>query len=66
MHTVNNQGDGTLFGRADFRYEPDSDAYNSPGKKRRLRERTNHKDLYIMYAVSTLDCCTKSLKSRCT
>ena len=31
MRTVNNQGDGTLFGRADFRYEPDSDTYVCPG-----------------------------------
>src|SRR6266851_2488923 len=31
MRTVNNQGDGTLFGRTDFRYEPDSDTYVCPG-----------------------------------
>jgi transposase len=27
MRTVNNQGDGTLFGRGDYLYEPDSDTY---------------------------------------
>jgi len=26
MRTVNNQGDGSLFGRLDFRYEPDTDS----------------------------------------
>jgi transposase len=30
MRTVNNQGDGTLFGRAAFRYEPDTDSYVCP------------------------------------
>jgi len=30
MRTVNNQGDGTLFGRADFRYEPETDSYLCP------------------------------------
>src|SRR6202162_2256024 len=34
MRTVNNQGDGKLFGREDFRYEPDSDTYVCPGNKR--------------------------------
>src|ERR1035438_4390863 len=43
MRTVNNQGDGTLFGRADFRYEPESDTYICPGDKRLLRKHTNHK-----------------------
>ena len=66
MRTVNNQGDGTLFGRADFRYEPDSDTYVCPGDKRLLRKHTNHKDRYTMYKASTGDCGTCSLKSRCT
>ena len=29
MRTVNNQGDGTLFGREDFRYEPGTNTYIS-------------------------------------
>jgi transposase len=66
MRTVNNQGDGTLFGREDFRYEPDSDTYACPGNKRLLRKHTNHKDRYTMYKASTSDCGTCSLKSRCT
>jgi transposase len=66
MRTVNNQGDGTLFGREDFRYEPDSDTYVCPGNKRLLRKHTNHKDRYTMYKASTADCGTCSLKSRCT
>jgi hypothetical protein len=53
MRTVNNQGDGTLFGRENFRYEPDSDTYVCPGNKRLLRKHTNLKDRYTMYKAST-------------
>jgi transposase len=66
MRTVNNQGDGTLFGRTDFRYEPGSDTYICPGDKRLLRKHTNHKDRYTMYKASATDCAACSLKSRCT
>ena len=66
MRTVNNQGDGTLFGRADFRYEPDSDTYICPGDKKLLRKHTNAKDRYTMYKASSVDCGSCSLKSRCT
>jgi hypothetical protein len=53
MRTVNNQGDGTLFGRNDFRYEQGSDTYVCPGDKRLLRKHTNHKDRYTMSSVKT-------------
>ena len=66
MRTVNNQGDGTLFSRAAFRYEPDTDSYLCPGDKRLLRKHTNHKDRYTMYKASASDCGACSLKSRCT
>ncbi|HEY1577478.1 MAG TPA: transposase, partial [Terracidiphilus sp.] len=66
MRTVNNQGDGTLFGRNEFRYEADSDSYICPGDKRLLRKHTNHKDRYTMYKASSIDCAGCSLKSRCT
>jgi transposase len=66
MRTVNNQGDGTLFGRTDFRYEPESDTYICPGDKRLLRKHTNHKDRYTMYKASSGDCAACSLKPRCT
>ena len=66
MRTVNNQGDGKLFGRTDFRYEPASDSYICPGEKRLLRKHTNLKDRYTMYKASSSDCGACSLKSRCT
>lgn len=66
MRTVNNQGDGTLFGREDFRYEAETDSYLCLGNKRLLRKHTNHKGRYIMYKASAIDCGGCPLKSRCT
>jgi hypothetical protein len=66
MRTVNNQGDGTLFGRAAFRYEAETDSYICPSSNRLLRKHTNHKDRYTMYKASAADCGACSLKSRCT
>ncbi len=56
MRTVNNQGGGGLFGREDFRYEPDTHTYLCPGNKKLLRKHTNHKDRYIMYKAAASDC----------
>lgn len=66
MRTVNNQGGGGLFGREEFRYEPDTDSYLCPGNKRLLRKHTNLKDRFIMYKAAASDCGACSLKSRCT
>ena len=43
MRTVNNQGDGTLFGREDFRYEPETDTYICPGDKTLRRKKIQSK-----------------------
>jgi hypothetical protein len=40
MRTVDSQGDGSLFGRLDLRYERDSDTYVCTGNKRLLRNNT--------------------------
>jgi transposase len=66
MRTVNNQGDGTFFGRTDFRYEPETDTYVCPSDRRLLSKHTNHKDRYTMYKASSLDCAACPLKSRYT
>jgi transposase len=66
MRTVNNQGDGTLFGRSAFRYEPETDSYVCPADKRLRRKHTNQKDRYTMYKASTSDCGACAMKSRCT
>jgi transposase len=66
MSTVNNQGGGGLFGRADFHHDTDTDSYVCSGNKKLLRKHTNHKDRYTMYKASAADCGACSLKSRCT
>jgi transposase len=70
MRTVNNQGDGTLFGRAAFRYEADSDTYVCPGNKRLLRKHTNNKDRYTSTASmgcrAPCDCPRESNRRRST
>jgi len=66
MRTVNNQGDGSLFGRKDFRYEPETNTYVCPGNKILRRKKLHRKDRYIVYEAARSDCGTCSLKSRCT
>jgi hypothetical protein len=46
MRTVNNQGDGSLFGRKEFLYKPDTDTYVCPGKKKLRRKKVHRKDRY--------------------
>jgi Transposase DDE domain len=64
--TVDDQGEGSFFGREDFRYEPETDTYVCPGSKRLLRESTNHKDRYTTYKASSAHCGACLMKSRCT
>jgi transposase len=66
MRTVNNQGDGNLFGREDFRYDPETNTYACPGNKTLRRKKIHRKDRYIVYEAATSDCGNCSLKSRCT
>jgi transposase len=66
MRTVNNQGDGKLFGRTDFKYDAETDSYTCPGDKKLLRKHTNLKDRYTMYKASSADCGACSLKPDCT
>lgn len=66
MRTVNNQGDGSLFGRTDFKYDAATDSYVCPGNKKLLRKHTNLKDRYTMYKASSTDCGACSLKPKCT
>ncbi len=66
MRTVNNQGDGKLFGRTEFKYDAETDSYTCPGDKKLLRKHTNLKDRYTMYKAASTDCGACSLKSNCT
>jgi len=66
MRTVNNQGDGTLFEREDFRYEPETNTYTCPGEKTLRRKKIHRKERYVVYEATVSDCGTCSLKPRCT
>jgi hypothetical protein len=55
MCTVSNLGDGTLFGRTDFRFERESDTYICSGNKRLRGKHTNRKDRYTMYKFTNLN-----------
>jgi hypothetical protein len=65
MRTVNNEGDGKLFGRTDFKYDAEAGSYTCPGEKKLLRKHTKLKDRYTMYKASSADCGACSLKSSC-
>jgi transposase len=60
----NNQGDGTLFDRSAFVYQPDSDTYSCPAGRTLVRKQIMRRDNCILYAA--LDCSECSLKARCT
>jgi transposase len=62
----NSQGDGTLFDRRLFRYEPESDTYLCPAGKTLKRKQLSKKDKAIFYTASKADCGQCGMKSRCT
>jgi transposase len=62
--SVNNQGDGTMFDRSAFVYQPDADIYTCPADRVLVRKQVMRRDSLILYAAS--DCAGCSLKPRCT
>ena len=63
---VNNQGDGTLFDRSRFVYQPESDAYLCPAGKTVNRKQLHRKDRAVLYQASAADCGICAMKPRCT
>lgn len=61
---TNNQGDGTLFDRSAFVYQPDSDTYSCPAGRMLVRKQIMRRDNCVLYAAQ--DCSGCALKSRCT
>lgn len=61
---VNNRGDGTLFGRTDFKYDPSSDTFLCPAGQH--LHRYQRKPQFIVYAGKPEVCGACPLKSRCT
>jgi transposase len=64
--SVNNHGDGALFGRTAFVYQPDTDNYLCPAGKTVRRKQINRKELAVIYQAQASDCATCSLKPHCT
>jgi transposase len=63
---VNNQGDGTLFDRTRFVYEPNSDTFRCPAQKTLARQQVLKHKKTVQYAASAADCSRCPLKSQCT
>ena len=60
----NNQGDGTLFDRSAFVYQPDTDTYRCPAERTLVRKQIMRRDNCVLYVAQ--DCSGCALKRRCT
>jgi transposase len=63
---MNNKGDGTLFDRSEFTYQPESDTFLCPAGQTLARKQLSRKDRAVVYAGQPEVCGTCALKSRCT
>jgi hypothetical protein len=63
---MNNKGDGTLFDRSEFTYQPESDAFLCPAGQTLARKQLSRKYRAVYYAGQPEVCGTCALKSKCT
>jgi transposase len=63
---VNNQGDGRLFDRGQFTYDPERDCYTCPADQIMQRKQISRKDKCVIYAARAEDCTACVYKSHCT
>ncbi len=63
---VNNQGDGGLFGRERFHYQPGTDTFLCPADKTLKRKQLSRKDKAVYYSADRTDCGSCTRKLRCT
>jgi transposase len=66
QRAMNNQGDGTLFDRSEFRYHPDADTFLCPAGQTLVRKQLSRKDRCVIYAADAQVCGGCPLKARCT
>ena len=59
-------GDGALFDRSEFTYQPESDTFLCPAGQTLARKQLSRKDRAVYYAGQPGVCGTCALKSRCT
>src|SRR6266851_2367440 len=62
----NNKGDGTLFDRSEFTYQPESDTLLCPAGQTLARKQLSRKDRAVYYTCQPEVCTTCALKSKCT
>lgn len=63
---VNNHGDGTLFDRTEFSYQPESDTFRCPAGQTLARKQLSRKDRAVYYAARPEVCGSCALKTKCT
>jgi transposase len=63
---INNQGDGSLYDRTAFRYDPRSDSFTCPAGNQLLRKQLSRKDKMVVYAARREDCAICPNKPQCT
>jgi transposase len=63
---VNNHGDGNLFDRSAFQYQPEQDAFLCPSGQMLKRQQISRKDRSVYYAGRPEICGACLLKPRCT
>jgi transposase len=63
---VNNQGDGSLYDRTAFHYDPATDTYTCPADHLLTRKQLSRKDHHVIYAARAQDCGACERKPRCT
>jgi transposase/IS5 family transposase len=63
---VNNQGGGALFGREQFRYQPETDTYLCPASRIIRRKQLHRHDKAVIYRADAADCGACAMKARCT
>jgi len=63
---VNNQGDGTFFGREQFCYQQNSDTYLCPNGKTLRRRQARRNERLVIYTADTADCSACAKKPHCT
>lgn len=64
--SVNHRGDGTLFDRSEFNYQPETDTYLCPaGKTLKLKNKCGDRPA-VRYIAAAKDCGACLLKARCT
>jgi transposase len=61
---INNHGDGTLFDRSAFVYDPDSDTFRCPAGRRLVRRQLHRDGTNVIYGSN--DCSGCALKPQCT